>query len=577
MQDTDERRQWQREATAAYMRKNAQDFLLVATPGSGKTRFALGLTTLLMSARTTERVIVVVPTSSLKHQWAAAAQMHYGIKLDDEFLNSHFVPADDFDGVVVTYQQVAANPLIFRRLVGQGATLAIFDEIHHAGHQSGWGAAMVEAFDFATRRLSVTGTPFRSDNQRIPFVEYGIDGRSAADYSFSYADATRTDPPVCREVFFHMYGGEIRWEDDDGIQTHTLGDEADDRTNSKAMRSALSIESRWLPEIIERADRRLLSVRENEYPEAAGLVLAKDRLHAIQIAAFMEKSLGERPVVVVSDNPDDDKPSRLIKRFAFGDYTIDGNPYEGIPRWVVAVKMVSEGVDIPRLAVGVYATNYVTELFFRQAIGRFVRVTEDAPGVAAYVFVPRHPVLNGYAEQIAEERDHLVTEEDEEDEEGERRERPEQLFDYFNPLPSTVDPLGIIINGKAFTRTELVEAKEYKRQIPSFRNFSDEYVMVVIRDLKMAGLWRLEDAPIVQAQRPVQPLTQRERKHEAKGRVRSLVREVMKATNLEFEDVYAALKREDGTSQTQATLEQLEQRIERLHAWLKQERERYAS
>ena len=40
--------------------------------------------------------------------------------------------------------------------------------------------------------------------------------------------------------------------------------------------------------------------------------------------------------------------------------------------------MVSEGVDIPRLRVGVFATTTTTELFFRQAVGRLVRWT---PGV----------------------------------------------------------------------------------------------------------------------------------------------------------------------------------------------------
>lgn len=580
MDDVDDRRQWQREAAATYMRAGSRDFLLVATPGAGKTRFALGLAESLIASGRVGQLVVVVPTSSLKHQWARSAQEHFGIKLDDEFLNSHYQPARDYDGVVVTYQQVASQPLVFRRLVSQGQTFAIFDEIHHAGYRdglrAGWGAALLESFEPSVRRLCVTGTPFRSDDQRIPFVQYDHDGRSVANYTFSYADATRTEPQVCRDVYFSTYGGEIRWEDDDGVQSHVLGTEADERTNSKAMRAALSLESRWLPEVIGLADHRLVTVRENEFPDAAGLVLAKDRLHAMQIADFMERSIGERPIVVVSDNPDDGNPSRLIKRFAEGDRTDD--PFAHMPRWIVAVKMVSEGVDIPRLTVGVYATNYVTELFFRQAVGRLVRVSDEVPGVSAYMFVPKHPALNSFAEQIAIERDHVVDPTKEERaEQDSDRERPDRLFDYFNPLPSTVDPQEIIFDGKSFTRTELLEAKEYRRQVPSFGKFTEEYVMVLIRELKAAGLWRdgvMDQQP---TQRSRREPTLSERKKEARARVQKLVARVVLATGAEHSDVYSQLMARDGVAQKHATLEQLEHRAELLRTWLQEERDRHAS
>lgn len=576
VEEIDNRRDWQRDAAATYFRKAARDFLLVATPGAGKTRFALGIAQALVADGTVRQLVAVVPTASLKHQWARSAQYHFGVKLDDEFLNSHFQPAPDYDGVVVTYQQVASNPLVFRRLMSQAETFVVFDEIHHAGHKSGWGAALVEGFEAASRRLCVTGTPFRSDNQRIPFVRYDVTGKSSADFSFSYADATRTRPQVCRDVYFNRYGGEIRWEDDDGVQTHVLGDDADDRTNSKAMRSALSLESRWLPEVIELADQRLLSVRENEYPDAAGLVLARDRIHAMQIAGFMEKKTGERPIVVVSDNPDDDEPSQLIKRFAEGDHSDD--PFGRIPRWIVAVKMVSEGVDIPRLTVGVYATNYVTELFFRQAVGRLVRTPDEVPEVAAYMFVPSHPKLIAFAEDIASERDHVIDPVEEERANQEHSaERDELLPEYFNPLPSTVDPQGIIVSGKVYTRSELMEAKEHKRQVPSFEHFTDEYVMVLIRDLKAAGLWRGAGETVATPMRSVRQPTLSEQKKEARGRVQKLVARVVHASGAEHAEVYRQLMEIDGVQQKHATLEQLERRAEILRSWLQEERDRHAS
>ena len=69
--------------------------------------------------------------------------------------------------------------------------------------------------------------------------------------------------------------------------------------------------------------------------------------------------------------------------------------------WIVAVRMVSEGVDIPRLAVGVYATSASTPLYFAQAIGRFVRWQAGRTGQKAYVYLPDDPRLRAHAFSIS--------------------------------------------------------------------------------------------------------------------------------------------------------------------------------
>jgi hypothetical protein len=125
-------------------------------------------------------------------------------------------------------------------------------------------------------------------------------------------------------------------------------------------------------------------------------------------------------VVVLSDDP---AASKKIGAFAASD-----------DRWMVAVRMVSEGVDIPRLAVGVYATSVSTALFFAQAVGRFVRVRSR--GETASVFLPSVPQLLGYAAELEAERDHVLARRaDGEEEERElaeaqrRRDTPDQLDD----------------------------------------------------------------------------------------------------------------------------------------------------
>ena len=64
-------RAWQRSALDKFLARKPRDFMAVATPGAGKTTFALRVATELLTDRTVERVIVVVPTEHLKNQWAA--------------------------------------------------------------------------------------------------------------------------------------------------------------------------------------------------------------------------------------------------------------------------------------------------------------------------------------------------------------------------------------------------------------------------------------------------------------------------------------------------------------------------
>ena len=78
----------------------------------------------------------------------------------------------------------------------------------------------------------------------------------------------------------------------------------------------------------------------------------------------------------------------------------------GTSRWLVAVRMVSEGVDVPRLAVGVYATSASTPLFFAQAIGRFVR--SRRPGETASIFLPSVPNLLQLASEMEAQRNHVL-------------------------------------------------------------------------------------------------------------------------------------------------------------------------
>ncbi len=386
-------RAWQTAALEAYFADSPKDFLAVATPGAGKTTFALTVAAELLGRRVVDRVTVVAPTEHLKTQWAEAAA-RAGIPLDPTYSGRKGRTSQDYVGVAVTYAGVATNPLAHRIRTERFKTLVILDEVHHAGDARSWGDAVREAFDPAQRRLALTGTPFRSDVNPIPFVTYapGADGvpRSVADYTYGYAHALADH--VVRPVLFLAYSGEMQWRTRAGDEIAArLGEPLTKDLTAQALRTALDPTGSWMPSVLQAADKRLTEVRRH-VPDAAGLVIASDQDSARAYAALLTAATGEKPVVVLSDE------KAASKRIA--DFT------DGDDRWMVAVRMVSEGVDVPRLAVGVYATTTATPLFFAQAVGRFVRARKR--GESASVFVPSVPNLLGFASEMELERDHVL-------------------------------------------------------------------------------------------------------------------------------------------------------------------------
>jgi superfamily II DNA or RNA helicase len=387
-------RAWQRRALARYLATPPQDFLAVATPGAGKTTFALRVAAELLADRAVHAVTVVTPTEHLKYQWAEAAT-EIGLALDPEFRNSVGATSRDYQGAVLTYAQVAAHPALHRVRTEARRTLVVLDEIHHAGDAKSWGDGVREAFTPAARRLALTGTPFRSDDTPIPFVTYEPDGagalRSAADHSYGYSEALADG--VVRPVMFLAYSGEARWRTSAGQEySARLGEPLTAEHTARAWRTALDPAGEWIPAVLSAADTRLTQLRAGALPDAAGLVIASDHTAARDYAAILRRVTGRAPVLVLSDDP---SASHRIAAFAGSD-----------EHWMVAVRMVSEGVDVPRLAVGVYATSAATPLYFAQAVGRFVR--SRRPGETATVFLPSVPVLLKLASELEQRRDHVL-------------------------------------------------------------------------------------------------------------------------------------------------------------------------
>jgi hypothetical protein len=274
--------------------------------------------------------------------------------------------------------------------------LVILDEVHHAGDGLSWGDAIATAFEAAARRLCLTGTPFRTrPDERIPFVRYEADTdggwRSSADFTYGYREALRDQ--VVRPVVFAAYTGTSRWRNSAGeVLAASLSEAGTKRTEAMAWRTALNPKGRWVPHVIAAMDERLTHLREGGMPDAAGLVLASDQDDARAYAAIAEQVTGAAPVLILSDDP---RASDKIADFATGNQ-----------RMAVCVRMVSEGVDVPRAACLAWMTSYRTPLFFAQGVGRVVR--SRGRHESATVFVPAVRPLLALAAELEDERNHVI-------------------------------------------------------------------------------------------------------------------------------------------------------------------------
>jgi len=548
-------RAWQAAALQRYVEESPRDFLAVATPGAGKTSFALTLAATLLARRQIDRIIIVAPTEHLKTQWAEAAHRVH-LAIDPSFGVKQGRTSRDFVGIALTYAGVAVNPLALRIRTEGFKTLVILDEVHHAGDALSWGESVREAFEPATRRLMLTGTPFRSDANPIPFVRYEPDGsgamRSRADYSYGYAEALADG--IVRPVMFLAYSGDLQWRTSAGDEISArLGGPLTKDLASQALRTALDPQGSWMPAVLRAADTRLTEIR-SHVPDAAGLVIATDQTAARAYAELLRGITGTKPVLVLSDEP---QSSKKIGTFATGD-----------ARWMVAVRMVSEGVDVPRLAVGVYATSTATPLFFAQAVGRFVRARSK--GESASVFVPSVPNLLLYASEMERERDHVLRPPQDVDEAdllvaAERTESERDLPEgEFTALGSEADFDRVVFDGGEFGLTTQSGSEEEMDYLGLPGLLEPDQVKDLLRRHQANHQSRTgaEPAPVAPARSTHEEL--RGLRKELNG----LVAAWHHRTDLPHGVVHAQLRSAcGGPASAIASAEELQQRIDKIREW----------
>jgi superfamily II DNA or RNA helicase len=522
-------RLWQKAALDRFVEAEGRDFLAVATPGAGKTTFALTAARLEL-ARRPSRLVVVAPTAHLKRQWAQAAA-RFGLHLDPAWTPAGGALPRDMHGIVTSYQQVASSAPLLARLARDA--FVVLDELHHAADDRAWGAAVHAAFAGAARRLALSGTPFRSDTRAIPFVSYHGD-EAVPDYEYGYGDAL-ADRRVVRPVYFPATNGEMEWSAPDGrLHSATFDDRLDAGRTAQRLRTALSLDGEWLPTVLRRAHARLGEVR-REQPDAGGLVIATDQEHARGIAALLRTRFASSARVVTSDDP---HASAEIASFAAG-----SEP------WLVAVRMVSEGVDIPRLRVGVYATTTATELFFRQAVGRLVRWTPGLRRQRAWLFIPDDPRLRAHAARVAEQRRHSLRRDESAEPEAERVE----------PTGGADEQLSLFAAISAVATTAS-DADAPFAEPDDADDAASEIELQLAPPPLLAG-----EADVVGEQLP----TRTEQKSQLRVANASIARELVRRTRLTHAQVNAELNRMSGvTKVSEATIQQLRRRLGAAERWI---------
>jgi len=374
-------RAWQSDFVRDYVKKDQMNYLLAACPGSGKSWAAASVAGLLFKNAVIDRVIAFSPSEEKRKEWANDLSL-FGVETTPKWSGRKNPP--DANGISVTYHWFD-DWLDNLKVFASKPCLVIFDEIHHLAKGRYWGEKARSAFrQPSARTLGLTGTPFRSDNYQIPFINYDSAGRAKVDWEYSYGDALKDDG-VVRNCHFKKYGGRMRWDSPTTgeKEEHTFEEDLSDDLQSQRLQTAINPELNYLRAPLQDAHQRLERIRET-HQDAGGLIVAKNTHQILGTGEYdtglidlVRDVAGHEPVVVKSDD--------------YGAHDKIDEFRNSTDRWVIAIKMISEGVDIKRLRVGLYASHITTRMFIHQVVGRVIRTIDGRDDRSSWFYFPRDP------------------------------------------------------------------------------------------------------------------------------------------------------------------------------------------
>lgn len=410
-------RPWQQEAlqkSVAWLMQQRSNrdrhFLINAAPGAGKTLASCAIAQTLIELGEIDRVIVIAPRLEIVSQWADDFRNVTGRHMGKVTARDGDIGALGID-VCATWAAIQGLQPELQSVCRSARVLVICDEHHHAAIEAAWGNSADSAFTDATFVLVLTGTPIRSDGAQSIWLAYddagAIDHPDDGTYTLTYGEAV--DLGYCRPVTFHRHEGKFSVDLEGGHTVQVSGHQKATlpgvlaripglqnaldfyrlaRTPQFERDGVTPLLSGYQATMLEWGGAKLTDLR-HRMPDAGGLVIAPSIEMAEYIVGLIEKIEGEKPLLVHSQMAN---PESRIRAFRNTD-----------KRWLVSVAMVSEGVDIKRLRVLVYLPNAMTELAFRQAIGRVVRTGGPDDDTRAYVVMPSFDTFETFARRVENE------------------------------------------------------------------------------------------------------------------------------------------------------------------------------
>lgn len=498
-------REWQKEAFNKFKMSDKKTFLLNACPAAGKTWFAIECGKYMFNSPNEEcnHILYIVPSDSLRQsitkELNEKGEKKYGVDIYS-YVKSNQGRPKDIDWQCTTYSNISGEKMLQTLKIWhqQGAKFFfIFDEIHHAKtHEdsekiSVWGNAIHVCESLATRMLIMTGTPFRNDGYKIPFVNYDENGMAVADYNYAYREGVKDG--ICRPTLFKYNDGFAEYCYKNETLNIVISNASSDNLSNIA-KTIFKHNSNWLKDSIIAANNDLDDFRK-KYTKAAGLIFVGAKQHYKVDNSFsqkdktkIEKDIEDKHIHLVA---------KLVKKLTNSDVVTvtyqDKDASDKIKnfknsndKWIIAINMISEGVDIPRVRVGLMADNTLSELLFRQRHGRFIRVDmkNDLLVEPKYnkciIHIPAFPHYKEMAESIMKEAEAGLKERDNKpptDCEG----KPEYKENIFIPLNSGYEYGGCSQNGECFTKEEWWFA-ESEKQNPKKAHLDEVDIILLARE-----------------------------------------------------------------------------------------------
>lgn len=379
-------RQWQSECVnhaTKQFNTSQRHFLCLATPGAGKTVMASEVTAKLFEQGLIDFVLCFSPSVNI----AQGIQKTFSHRLSCRF-----------DGVIgsigcsYTYQGMLSFKEDFWQLLERNRVLVIFDEIHHCSggtieDANAWGEEiLLNIQDKAQYTLALTGTPWRSDQAPIALSRYtDPDNKIQCDFIYGLKEAIID--VVCRSPKIVLIDNDKISVTDEENETKTFNSFGALFKGTSVPYQSVIKNDEALQHILALATDKLKIIKKVN-PNAAGLIVSSSTEHAAYIFNMLKTQFNQTAQIVTYK---EDEPSHKINEFRNSSIN-----------WIVSVGMISEGTDIPRLQVCCHLSRVKTELYFRQVLGRILRMTTSIDQ-QAWLFTFAEPKLVEFANRIAEE------------------------------------------------------------------------------------------------------------------------------------------------------------------------------